>query len=171
MSMRRRLVALLSLVLAGAALAGCGASASLIPPSSATGLEQALQQVSDATSAGDCRAATTGLGRAQSLASALPANLNQRLRARLQAGLTQLVRTVPDQCKAAAAQNARPRPTTTLPTTTTTLPTTTTTTTTQPTTTTTTPTTTTTQPTTTTTQPSGPNGGISPDQPAVGGTP
>ncbi|MEI7691339.1 MAG: hypothetical protein WCJ50_02310 [Actinomycetes bacterium] len=143
-------------LLASAAISGCGSSAGLIPASNASALDQSIGQVADATAAGDCEAAASALSDAQSQFNQLPSSVNSQLRARIASGLQRLTTSVPVQCL-----ETKPKPITT-PTTTTTAPTTTTTT---PTTTTTTPTTTTTTPTTTTTTPTTPpdNGGITPN--------
>ena len=172
MRMLRRPAALALVLLASAALGACGSGAALIPANTAMSLDEALQQVRDATTAGNCRTAHASLERARTLARTLPATVDERLRARLTSGLAQLARTVPDQCSAAADRtpSGSSTSTTTPSTTTTTAPSTTTTTTAPSTTTTTTqPPTTTTAPTTTTM--TGPNGGISPDQPPGGGAP
>ena len=163
MRMLRRPAALALVLLASAALGACGSGAALIPANTAMSLDEALQQVRDATTAGNCRTAHASLERARTLARTLPATVDERLRARLTSGLAQLARTVPDQCSAAADRTPSGSSTsTTTPSTTTTTAPSTTTTTTQP-------TTTTTAPTTTTM--TGPNGGISPDQPPGGGAP
>lgn len=158
----RLLMSSFAIVAIGAA-AGCGGGENLIPADRASTFDSALQQVADATRAGDCQQATDALRSAQRAYAALPASVDDRLTARLRDGLEQLVRTVPTQCREAAGQT-QTTTTSTAPTTTTTEPatTTTTTTTTEPTTTTTAPpaTTTTTTPTTT-----DPNGGITPGEP------
>jgi len=177
MTMRlQRTFPLLTVVIAVAVLsgaAGCGNSDKLLPADQASTLDTALQQVADATGAGDCQQAQDALQNAQQAYAKLPASVDARLTARLKQGLQQLVVTVGPQCKAIAEQ-AKPVTTTTATTPgTTTAPTmtttnSTTTTTTQPTTTTTnSTTTTTTQPTTTST---GPNGGVSPGQTTTGAT-
>ncbi len=158
-------MSLLTAAIAAAAVAllsACGSGDNLLPPDRASTLDSALQQVSDATRAGDCQGASDALQSAQRAYAALPANVDERLTARLKDGLEQLVRTVPTQCREAAGQTQTTTTTTTEPTTTTTTttPTTTTTTPTTTTTTTTTPTTTTTTTPTTT----DPNGGVAPDQ-------
>ena len=177
MTMRlRRTFPLLTVVIAAAAItgaAGCGNSAKLLPPDQASTLDSALQQVADATGAGDCQQAQDALQNAQQAYAKLPASVDPRLTARLKQGLQQLTVTVGPQCKAIAEQ-AKPKPTTTTTTPSTTTPSTTTTTTSSTTTTTTQPTTTTTTPTTTTTTPpttsTGPNGGVSPGQTTTGAT-
>jgi hypothetical protein len=167
----RRTFPLLTVVIAIAA-AGCGNSDKLLPADQASTLDTALQQVADATGAGDCQQAQDALQNAQQAYAKLPASVDPRLAARLKQGLEQLTITVGPQCKAIAEQ-AKPTTTTTTVPSTTTEPTTTTTTssttttTTEPTTTTTTPATTTTPPTTTAT---GPNGGVSPGQTTTGAT-
>ncbi len=171
----RRTFPLLTVVIAVAMIggtAGCGNSDKLLPADQASTLDTALQQVADATGAGDCQQAQAALQAAQQAYAKLPASVDTRLTARLKQGLQQLTVTVGPQCKAIADQ-AKPTTTTTTATTpsTTTEPTTTTTSSTTTTTATTTPTTTTTTPTTTTTTPTtstGPNGGVSPGQGTTG---
>ena len=163
-------VALLALI---GGSAGCGNSDKLLPADQASTLDSALQQVADATGAGNCQEAQDALQNAQQAFAKLPASVDPRLTARLKQGLQQLTVTVGPQCRAIAEQ-AKPTTTATATTpSTTTTPATTTTTTTGSTTTTTTPTTTTTTPTTTTTTPppttTGPNGGVSPGQPTTTG--
>ena len=148
-------VALLALI---GGSAGCGNSDKLLPADQASTLDSALQQVADATGAGDCQQAQDALQNAQEAYAKLPASVDPRLTARLKQGLRQLTVTVGPQCKAIAEQ-AKPVTTTTATTPgTTTAPTMTTTNST---------TTTTTQPTTTST---GPNGGVSPGQTTTGAT-
>ena len=153
-----------SSILLGAALAaaGCGSGAKLLPSDQASSLDGALQRVSEATSAGECARALSELKSAQAIYASLPPTVDDRLAARIKAGLAQLAGTVPTQCAAAGQTPVTPAVTTdSAPPTTTSTPSTTTTTTTPTTTTTTTPTTTTTAPTTTAATP---NGGTTPDQ-------
>lgn len=160
------------------AATGCGGTDKLLPAGPAASLDSTLQQVSDETRGGNCRQALDALRSAQDQAAALPASVDPQLAARIDAGLRQLAKTVPDQCRAAAnATPSTPRTTTgattSEPTTTTTTSTSTTT---PTTTTTTTPTTTTTTTPTTTGTSTQPNGGITPEQTATqpgaaGGTP
>ncbi len=162
---RTRMIPLLTAAIVAVAVglaSGCGSGEKLIPPAQATALDSALQQVTDATRNGECQQANDALGSAQRAYQALPASVDDGLKARLRQGLQQLTDTVPDQCKAAAG-TTQPTTTKSTATTTTTEPTTTTTTTTEPTTTTT--TTTEPPPTTTTTTPTStdPNGGVAPD--------
>ena len=157
MTARFSVTTFLAAIAAAAVLAGCGSSGSpkLIPADSADALDGSIQEVSDATAAGDCAKAEAALSTAEDQLAALPRSVDAQLRARISEGLRQLADTVPTQCR-----EAKPK---TTPTTTTTAPTTTTTTT-EPTTstrtTTTTTQTTTTTPTTPTTSPD--NGGITP---------
>lgn len=160
----------LALVAAAFAAAGCGGGAGLVPADEARSLDSALQQVADATRAGECRQALDALASAQRLYANLPDSLDDRLAARIKQGLDQLARTVPTQCDAVAKPPVRPTTTSTGTATTDTTAPTTTTTTTTPTTTTTTPTTTTTTPTQTTTGTT-PNGGITPEATGTGTTP
>ena len=177
MTMRRRTFPLLAVALAVAlitGLAGCGNSDKLLPPDRASTLDTALQQVADATGAGNCQEAQDALQDAQRAYAKLPASVDPKLTARLKQGIQHLVAIVGPQCKAIAEQ-AKPTTTTTTTTPSTTSEPTTTTTTTEPTTTTTTttPTTTTTTPTTTTPPPTtstGPNGGVTPGQTTTGTT-
>lgn len=152
-------MALVAVVAAGLAVAGCGGSGSprLIPADSAEALDGSIQEVADATAAGDCAKAESALRTAEDQLAALPRRVDTSLKERIGEGLAQLDATVPAQCR-----EAKPRTTTGTTTTTTSEPTTTTTTS-EPTTTTTTPTTTRTTTTTTTTPPVPPdNGGVRP---------
>ncbi len=155
MTARISVTALLAAIVAAGALSGCGGSGSpkLIPADSAEALDGSIQQVADATAAGDCGAAESALATAENQLASLPRSVDTQLKERISEGLQQLEATVPAQCR-----EAKPKTTPT----TTTEPTTTTTTTepTTQTTTTTTRTTTTTTPTTPTTTPD--NGGITP---------
>lgn len=156
MTARISVTALLAAVATAAVLSGCGSSGSakLIPADSADALDGSIQEVSDATAAGDCAKAQAALSTAENQFASLPKSVDAQLRARISEGLRQLADTVPAQCRE-AKPNTTPT-TTTEPTTTTT--------TTEPTTstqtTTTTTRTTTTTPTTPTTTPD--NGGITP---------
>jgi len=167
---RARTIALLSALFGALAVAGCGSGEKLIPSDQANSLDSALQQVSEATSAGECARALSELQSAQAIFARLPQSIDERLAARIKDGLDQLAATVDTQCEEARARNegrTDATTTTTEPqTTTTTDAETTTTTTTRPTTTTTTTTApTTTAPPTTTGDP----GGVSPDQPQEDG--
>lgn len=156
MTARLPVTALLAAILAAGALAGCGGSGSpkLIPAGSAEALDGSIQEVADATAAGDCGAAERALATAEDQLASLPRSVDTQLKERIGEGLQQLEATVPAQCREAKPKTTTTEPTTTEPTTTTTEPTTT------ETTTTTTRTTTTTTPTTPTTTPD--NGGITP---------
>jgi hypothetical protein len=169
----RNAISLLTATILAVAAAGCANGRSLIPADRASTLDSALQQVSDATGAGDCPLATQALGNAQAAYTALPASVDARLRTRIREGLAHLSQTVPVQCKTGGG--AKPAPTTTTVAPTTSATTTTRTTTTSTPTTTTTTTTPTTTPTTTQTTATGtsPNGGVTPGQtaPATGTTP
>ncbi len=160
----------LALAAAAAAAGGCAGGEQLIPADQARSLDSTLQQVADATRAGECRRALNELAAAQRIYADLPDTLDARLAARIKQGLDQLARTVPTQCADVPQTPTRPSTTTTTQATTTTGPTTTTTTTTTPTTTTTTPTSTTT-PTTPTGTGTTPNGGIAPEASGTGTAP
>lgn len=174
MTMRppRAISLLTGLMLAAAAfaVAGCAGGEQLVPADQARSLDSTLQQVADATRAGECRKALSELAAAQRIYADLPETLDDRLAARIKQGLDQLAETVPAQCAAAPETPTTPTTTSTDTTTSTTGPTTTTkTTTTEPTTTTTTPTTTT--QTTQTGTGTTPNGGIAPEATGTGTTP
>ena len=172
---RSRVIPLLTSVmfaLVALAAAGCGGSGEkLLPADQARSLDSALQQVSDATRAGECRQALSALTSAQRIYAALPASIDERLSARVKDGLDQLAKTVPTQCDAVPDTPAKPAVTTTGTTGTSTSTPPTTTTTTTPTTTTTTPTTTTTTTPTQTDTGTTPNGGITPEATGTGTTP
>ena len=155
MTARLSVTALLAAIVAAGALAGCGGSGSpkLIPADSAEALDGSIQEVADATAAGDCGAAESALATAENQLAALPRAVDTQLKERIAEGLQQLEATVPAQCREAKPKTTET--TTTEPTTTTT--------TTEPTTETTTTTTRTTTTTTPTTPPTTPdNGGITP---------
>ncbi len=156
MTARLSVTALLAAILAAGALAGCGGSSSpkLIPADSAEALDGSIQEVADATAAGDCGAAESALATAENQLAALPRSVDTQLKERISEGLQQLEATVPAQCREAKPKTTQTTTTEPTTTTTTTEPTTT------RTTTTTTRTTTTTTPTTPTTTPD--NGGITP---------
>lgn len=168
---RARTIALLPALFGALAATGCGSGEKLIPADQASSLDSALQQVSEATSAGECSRALSELQSAQAIFARLPRSVDERLVARIKDGLDQLAATVGTECEDARARNesetdvtartTEPQTTTTGPETTTT---TTTTTTPETTTTTTAPPTTTVPPTTT-----GDPGGVSPDQPQEDG--
>ena len=155
MTARLSVTALLAAIVAAGALAGCGGSGSpkLIPADSAEALDGAIQEVADATAAGDCGAAGSALATAENQLAALPRAVDTQLKERIAEGLQQLEATVPAQCREAKPKTTQTTTTEPTTTTTTTEPTT-------ETTTTTTRTTTTTTPTTPTTTPD--NGGITP---------
>lgn len=161
---RAHTIALLLSLFGVLAASGCGSGEKLIPADQASSLDSALQQVSEATSAGECSRALSELQSAQASYARFPRSVDERLAARIKDGLDQLAATVAAQCEEARARNDGETPVTTTTaepdTATTSEPETTTTTTTHPTTTTTTTTPTTTAPPTTTGDP----GGVSPDQ-------
>ena len=161
--------AVLTVVMAVAA--GCGGGGEqLIPADQARSLDSTLQQVADATRAGECGKAINEIAAAQRLYARLPSTLDERLSARIKQGLDQLAKTVPGQCAASPSTPTRPT-TSTATQTSTTDPTTTTTTTTEPPTTTTTTSPTTSTPTTSTGTGTTPNGGITPEATGTGTTP
>ncbi|MFM8762827.1 MAG: hypothetical protein ACKOFC_06150 [Solirubrobacterales bacterium] len=155
MKARLPVTALLAALVAAGALAGCGGSGSpkLIPADSADALDGSIQEVADATAAGDCGAAESALATAEDQLASLPRSVDTQLKERIAEGLQQLEATVPAQCREAKPKTTQTTTTEPTTTTTTTEPTT-------ETTTTTTRTTTTTTPTTPTTTPD--NGGITP---------
>jgi hypothetical protein len=155
MTARRSVTALFAAIVAAGVLAGCGGSGSpkLIPADSADALDGSIQEVADATAAGDCGAAESALATAENQLAALPRSVDTQLKERIAEGLQQLEATVPAQCREAKPKTTQTTTTEPTTTTTTTEPTT-------ETTTTTTRTTTTTTPTTPTTTPD--NGGITP---------
>ncbi len=155
MTARISVTAFLAAIVAAGALAGCGGSGSpkLIPADSAEALDGSIQQVADATAAGDCGGAESALATAENQLASLPRSVDTQLKERISEGLQQLEATVPAQCREAKPKTTPKTTTEPTTTTTTTGPTT-------ETTTTTTRTTTTTTPTTPTTTPD--NGGITP---------
>ena len=162
--MRNRYRALLagSLGFAAFFIAGCGGSTGLLTGNQASTLQNELNQISSALSAGHCGAVRSGTQNLASEVGSLPTTVSEKLRQALDAEASQVATLAVQQCHPATTT---PTTTTTTTTPTTSTPTTTTATTTSTTTTptTTTPTTTTsttTTPATTTTTP-GNNGGTS----------
>lgn len=155
MTGRFSVTTILAVIASTSLLAGCGSSGSpkLIPADSADALDGSIQEVADATAAGNCAKAEAALSTAQDQLASLPRSVDAQLRARISEGLGRLADTVPAQCREAKPKTT-PTTTTAPTTTTTTEPTTST-----RTTTTTTQTTTTTPPSPTTTPD---NGGITP---------
>lgn len=158
--MRQGLRALVAggLGLAVSMIAACGSSTGLLSSSTASGLTDQLQQVSNDANHGNCAAAGDELAKVTQEIQNLPSSVSSTLRNNLDQGLTKAQELLAAQCKS---------PATTTPSTTTTQ-TTTTQTTTQPTTT---QTTTTTTPTTTTTVPAttAPQTGTTSTTPGSGG--
>jgi len=175
--MRAALPFLLAAVLGvgSGVLAACGGSgdrSALIPQSSASRMDNALDDVRSAVDDGDCTGAQQALARARGVLVNLPNTVDSQLRDRLRQGLDNLRTIVPQQCQQSTSTETTPPETTTTNTTPTnttppdttptdTTPTDTTPTNTTPTTTT--GTTTTTPPTTTTTAPpADTTGGVDP---------
>lgn len=103
MTARLSVTALLAAIVAAGALAGCGGSGSpkLIPADSAEALDGSIQEVADATAAGDCGAAESALATAENQLAALPRAVDTQLKERIAEGLQQLEATVPAQCREA----------------------------------------------------------------------
>ena len=116
MTMRRpRAISLgtgLALAAAAVAAGGCAGGEQLVPADQARSLDSALQQVADATRAGECRRALNELAAAQRIYADLPDTLDERLAARIKQGLDQLARTVPTQCADVPQTPTRPSTTT-----------------------------------------------------------
>ncbi len=102
MSMRV-LPLLLALLLGGATAfaVSCGGSdrSGLIPAGDAGNLNSALDQVASATKAGECAQAGQALSRAQGAVVRLPTSVDPRLKRRIQSGIDNLRRRVPEDCK------------------------------------------------------------------------
>jgi hypothetical protein len=132
-------------------VAGCGSGAGLLSGNQASALQNQLQQISSALSAGRCGAVRSGTQSLASQVASLPTTVNEKLRQALDSEASQVATLAVQQCHppTKTQTTTTTTPTTSTPTTTTTTQTTTTSTTTTPTTTT--PTTTT--PATTTTTP------------------
>jgi len=113
----------LALGLAASFLVACGAKSNpaLIAGSQARRLQQDLDAVRSAVSAGHCTSALPqALQRLQGEVAALPARTDPRVRARLQAGVANLGSISPASCTHnATATNTTPTTTTTTPTNTT----------------------------------------------------
>jgi hypothetical protein len=92
----------LVLGLGAAALSACGSSGSsaLIPSSQAGPLSDDFDRVAAAVADGDCGGAARAVQRAQSDLDALPSSVSQRLRDRLQRGVTALASQAQRECLA-----------------------------------------------------------------------
>jgi hypothetical protein len=131
MSVRRALPYLLALALgvAAALAVGCGDRSNLIPQSDAQALKNDLAELKQAVGGGDCAAAQAALDRAKRDALALPANVDRRLRRRINQQIAALQESVPKDCRSAQTTETTPTtptdttPTETTPTTTETTPT------------------------------------------------
>ena len=101
--MRMRVLPLLLALLLGGAtafLVSCGSDRSgLIPASDAGTLTSALDQVAAATRSGECVAAGQALSRAQGAVIRLPSSVDPRLKRRLQSGIDNLRKRVPEDCQ------------------------------------------------------------------------
>ena len=101
--MRMRVLPLLLALLLGGAtafLVSCGSDRSgLIPASDADTLTSALDQVASATRSGECVAAGQALSRAQGAVVRLPSSVDPRLKRRLQSGIDNLRKRVPEDCQ------------------------------------------------------------------------
>ena len=122
----RALPLLLALLLGGATafLVACGGDrAGLIPTTDAGKLTTALDQVASATKAGECEKAGQALSRAQGAVVRLPSSVDPRLKRRLQSGIDNLRKRVPQDCQQTTSTETQapttteaPAPTETTPT-------------------------------------------------------
>ena len=99
--MRMRLLPQLAALLLGAAaayLVACGGDDNLIPPSDASRVENALNEVAADYRAGRCQAAEAALAKARGALLNLPSSVDARLRDRLRAGIANLGERVPATC-------------------------------------------------------------------------
>jgi hypothetical protein len=98
--MRMRLLPPLAALLLGAAtafLVACGDDGR-IPPSDASRVENALNEVETDFRAGKCEAAEAAVVKARGALLNLPDSVDSRLRARLRSGVTKLAEQVPATC-------------------------------------------------------------------------
>jgi hypothetical protein len=91
-------VTLTAALLAAVAIGACSDDEGLLPASSASRMDAALQRVADATNSGDCAGAAQALADVQKAYDGLPSSVDARLRTTLLEGLEQLTQTVPEQC-------------------------------------------------------------------------
>jgi hypothetical protein len=113
--MRNRVLAPLAALVLGAAtavLVACGGDGR-IPPSDASSLKSALNQISADYRAGHCQAAQQDVAKAQNALLNLPNSVNAKLRDRLQAGISSLGKRVPATCNQAQTQTQPTQPDTT----------------------------------------------------------
>ena len=99
--MRMRLLPQLAALVLGAAaayLVACGGDDNLIPPSDASRVENALNEVAADYRAGRCQAAEAALAKARGALLNLPSSVDARLRDRLRAGIANLGERVPATC-------------------------------------------------------------------------
>src|ERR671936_2623515 len=100
--MRMRLLPQLAALVLGAAaayLVACGGDDNLIPPSDASRVENALNEVAADYRAGRCQAAEAALAKARGALLNLPSSVDERLRDRLRAGIANLGERVPATCE------------------------------------------------------------------------
>jgi hypothetical protein len=119
---RLRLLPALAAVILGAAtavLVACGGDGR-IPSSDASSLESALNQVSADYRAGRCTAAAQAVAKAQNELLNLPDSVDAKLRDRLQSGISNLRKRVPETCNQTQTQTQATQPDTTTTDTTTT---------------------------------------------------
>ena len=105
--MRMRLLPQLAALLLGAAaayLVACGGDDNLIPPSDASRVQNALNEVEADYRAGKCQAAEAAVARAKGALLNLPDSVDARLRDRLRAGVAKLGEQVPATCGQAQTQ-------------------------------------------------------------------
>jgi hypothetical protein len=98
---RMRVLPQLAALLLGAAaayLVACGGDDNLIPPSDASRVENALNEVASDYRAGRCQAAEAALAKARGALLNLPQSVDERLRDRLRSGVANLGERVPATC-------------------------------------------------------------------------
>jgi hypothetical protein len=99
--MRMRLLPQLAALLLGAAaayLVACGSGDNLIPPSDASRVQNALNEVQTDFRAGRCQDAEAAVAKARGALLNLPSSVDSGLRDRLQAGVDKLAQQVPATC-------------------------------------------------------------------------
>ena len=105
--MRMRLLPQLAALLLGAAaayLVACGGDDNLIPPSDASRVDNALDEVAADYRAGRCQAAEAALAKARGALLNLPSSVDERLRDRLRSGVANLGERVPKTCGGTQSQ-------------------------------------------------------------------